>query len=263
MKLIIRGWIALFMALVALGGSTTASSYTIDTASSPSALTGLWWNANESGWGLTVTQQYSIIFVAMYTYDTANNPIWYVITNCPVVAGGCTGDIYKVKGGSTLTTSWAPNLALTKVGSGTLAFSDANSATMNFTIDGVAGSKAITRQVFASPPTQTGTTFPFTYKGLQLNSLTFATHSSGVYCQATLSLTNLSGTSINALLSFDTIIGGARVGQFGFQIVGFAPGATVILSGAVSTSTSGTQFPACGTFTYLFNAAATTVVTVP
>ena len=87
----------------------------------------------------------------MYTYDTENNPIWYVITNCPVVAGGCTGDIFKVRGGSPLTANWAPNLGLSKVGTGTLAFSDANTASMNYTIDGIVGSKAIVRQVFASP----------------------------------------------------------------------------------------------------------------
>ena len=253
------------MALLALAGSTTASSYTIDTTSSPSVLTGLWWNANESVWGLTVTQQYGIIFVAMYTYGTANNPIWYVITNCPVVAGGCTGGIFKVRGGSPLTANWAPNLTLTKVGTGTLAFSDANTASMNFTIDGIAGSKAITRQIFASSPVQSGTTFPFTYKGLQFNSMTFATVSGSIF-QATLSLTNVSAYAVSALLLFDTVIGGVRMGQFGFQIVGFARGTTVVLNAPVTTNTNGpngTRYPACGSFTFPFNEAGTTVNTVP
>ncbi len=112
---------------------------------------GLWWNANESGWGMSVTQHGDIIFVAIYTYDAAGQPIWYAITNCPVTATGCTGDIYRVNGGTAPTAFWnGAGRVLTKVGTGTLEFADANAGTFNFTIDDVAGSKAITRQVFAT-----------------------------------------------------------------------------------------------------------------
>ena len=253
MKQIIRFWTAFFMTLFALGSSVTASSYTIDTASSPSVLTGLWWNSTESGWGLTITQQYGVIFVAMYTYDAANNPIWYVITNCPVVAGGCTGDIFKVRGGSPLTANWAPNLGLTKVGSGTLAFSDANTAAMNFVIDGVNGSKAITRQVFATAPVQPGGAFPFSFKGIQLNSMTFATNPAlGGFCEATLSSTNMNAAPVGALLRFDIIIGGVTRGSVAYSFLGLAPNATAVGTQTVVTSI----FPACGTFTLQFNAAA-------
>ena len=142
------------VALVVLWFSsvTPSAGYTIDTAASPSVITGLWWNPNESGWGVTLTQQYDVIFVAMYTYDNAGNPIWYVITNCPVVANGCTGDMYKVNGGSAPTSIWSPSLVPTKVGTGTLAFTDNNTGTMNFSVNGIPGSKAITRQVFRLPP---------------------------------------------------------------------------------------------------------------
>ncbi len=117
---------------------------------------GLWWNANESGWGMSVTQHGDIIFVAIYTYDAAGLPIWYVITNCPVTATGCTGDIYRVNGGTTPTLPWAgAGRVLTKVGTGTLAFANASTGAFNFTIDNVAGSKAISRQIFA-----TGTSAP-------------------------------------------------------------------------------------------------------
>lgn len=146
---------SLFLAALAFLLSSTANrseAYSIDTAASPSIITGLWWNPNESGWGVTLTQQYDVIFVAMYTYDAVGNPIWYVVTNCPVIASGCTGDMFKVNGGSAPTSVWKPNLALVKVGTATLAFSDANTGTMNFSINGIPGSKAITRQVFRLPP---------------------------------------------------------------------------------------------------------------
>jgi cyclophilin family peptidyl-prolyl cis-trans isomerase len=117
---------------------------------------GLWWNANESGWGMSLTQHGDIIFSAIYTYDTAGLPTWYVITNCPVTSTGCTGDIYRVHGGTAPTTAWTgAGRVLTKVGTGTLVFSDSSAGTFDFTIDGIVGSKSITQQVFA-----TGTTAP-------------------------------------------------------------------------------------------------------
>lgn len=211
MKRIIRGLTAMLAAIAALAGSATASSYTIDKVSTPSVLTGLWWNAQESGWGMTVTQQYGTIFVAMYTYDAANNPIWYVMTNCPVVANGCTGDIHKARGGSPLTSVWAPNLDVPKVGTGTLAFSDANTGTMNFTIDGISGSKAIIRQIFAKPPVSSGSVsnLPINYNGWLLNSLTL--EFVGGKCMATLDITNPYTSPSGATLGFN-ILTGVRVG---------------------------------------------------
>ena len=112
---------------------------------------GLWWNANESGWGMSLTQHGNILFVAMYTYDDAGLPIWYVITNCPVVANGCTGDIYRANGGTPPTVPWTgQGRILTKVGTGTLAFSNSSSGTFTFNINNIAGSKAITQQIFGN-----------------------------------------------------------------------------------------------------------------
>ncbi len=112
---------------------------------------GLWWNASESGWGMSLTQHGDLIFVAVYTYDAAGAPVWYVISNCPVTATGCTGDIYRVQGGTAPTVAWAgAGRVLTKVGTGTLTFAGADAGTFDFTIDGVPGAKAITRQVFAT-----------------------------------------------------------------------------------------------------------------
>lgn len=112
---------------------------------------GLWWNASESGWGMSLTQHGDLIFVAIYTYDAAGAPVWYVMSNCPVTTAGCTGDIYRVHGGTAPTVAWAgAGRVLTKVGTGTLTFAGADAGTFEFTIDDVPGTKAITRQVFAT-----------------------------------------------------------------------------------------------------------------
>lgn len=117
---------------------------------------GLWWNPNEDGWGMSVTQHGSMIFVAAYTYNQAGQPTWYVMSNCPVGGASCTGDLYEVTGGKLPTVLWSGSgLKVSPVGTGTLTFTGADSATFGFTINGVAGSKTISRQVFA-----VGTTTP-------------------------------------------------------------------------------------------------------
>jgi len=114
---------------------------------------GLWWNPNESGWGMSITQHGNMNFVAAYTYDLAGQPTWYVMSSCPISGNGCTGDLYAVTGGKPPTQPWAAldfSKALSKAGTGTLTFSNADNGTFAFDIQGATGSKTITRQVFAA-----------------------------------------------------------------------------------------------------------------
>jgi N-acetylmuramoyl-L-alanine amidase len=112
---------------------------------------GLWWNAAESGWGVSVTQHAETIFVAAFTYDANGVPVWYVMSNCPLSGATCTGDLYRVTGGVAPTLAWSGGaLAVARAGTGTLAFRDGNNGTFRFVIDGASGEKAITRQVFAT-----------------------------------------------------------------------------------------------------------------
>ncbi|CAN5265177.1 hypothetical protein BH11PSE11_BH11PSE11_38780 [soil metagenome] len=114
---------------------------------------GLWWNANESGWGVALTQQYGVIFATLYVYDANGNPVWYVASNCAVVSSGCTGDLYQVNGGSAPTTTWAgENRLVTKVGTISLAFTSGSNGTMNYSVNGANVSKAITVQQFYTAP---------------------------------------------------------------------------------------------------------------
>lgn len=126
--------------------AATQVTQTIDTVASP--YNGLWWNENESGWGVTLTQHVSIIFATLFTYDTNGNPIWYVASNCAVTANGCTGDLYQVTGGSAPTTAWNPNLGVTAVGTVDFVFDTISTGNMGYTINGVSGIKAITKQQF-------------------------------------------------------------------------------------------------------------------
>lgn len=128
-----------------------AQSFNVDT-SSASPLTGLWWNANESGWGATLTQQSAQLFTTLFVYDSAGNPIWYTVS-CTLSGTGCTGDVARVRGGAAHTAPWAgSSIVATRAGSMTLTFTSNDSGSMSYTIDGISASKQITRQIFGPPP---------------------------------------------------------------------------------------------------------------
>ena len=132
------------------------------TANTPAALSGLWWNANESGWGVHFTQRGSNVFAAWYTYDTSGNPKWYVST-CAMAGGStgstgtCSGTLYEVNGPTFFGTAFDP-MRVNAVAAGNLQvnFQGTGSASMTYT--GVAGQTrtvAITRQPLsagAAPP---------------------------------------------------------------------------------------------------------------
>lgn len=126
-----------------------SDAYQVPIATSP--LTGLWWNEQESGWGISIVQHNGMAFAAWYSYGATGLPTWYVIPNCPVVGNACSGEMYAVSGGSSMVKPWdGTNKVVTPIGNGILTFSNADTGTFNYTINGLSGQKAITRQVFAT-----------------------------------------------------------------------------------------------------------------
>jgi hypothetical protein len=134
----------------------------------------IWFNPNESGWGVTFTQHTdNAVEAVWYTYDpraadpsSAGNfkPLWIVMP------GGTwssptqfTGDVY-VTLGTPFAQAWNPSaLGVTKVGTFTFNFSSASTATFAYNISppgnlastdpafglpAFAGSKSIQRQAF-------------------------------------------------------------------------------------------------------------------
>ncbi|HEX6004758.1 MAG TPA: hypothetical protein VFZ14_12250 [Burkholderiales bacterium] len=127
--------------------SVVASSAAHATQSSTDA-SDLWWNPNESGWGMQVVQTGTVIVVTMFVYDEARNPAWYTATaNNP---GGLvwSGDLYKTNGPWFGMTPFDPaTVAPAKVGTLTFAAGPTViSATVTYTIDGVTVTKDVQRQ---------------------------------------------------------------------------------------------------------------------
>ena len=114
----------------------------------------LWWNASESGWGVNFTHQDDIIFATWFTYDTAGKPWWLIAELHKSAIGVYTGAVATVSGPPFNSVPFEPGKVVeTPVGSATVAFTNGNSASFAYTVNGVSRSKAIARQVFAPPGT--------------------------------------------------------------------------------------------------------------
>lgn len=111
----------------------------------------LWWNAGESGWGAHVTQQGDVLFMVLFVYDSQQRPRFFVASSMARGAGGSDvfeGTLYSTSGPA-FTTSFDPaRVAARAVGTARLRFDSPGSAILDYTVDGVPVSKAITRQVW-------------------------------------------------------------------------------------------------------------------
>lgn len=119
----------------------------------------LWWHSpanSESGWGINITQQGSVIFATWFTYDSTGKGLWIVmaqgVQGTGAAANSWSGDLFTTVGPAFSAATFDPTqVHSTKVGTGTFTFSDASNGTFAYTVNGVSQSKAITRESFATP----------------------------------------------------------------------------------------------------------------
>ena len=117
---------------------------------------GSWWNApggSESGWGLNLAQQGNVIFASWFTYDATGKAWWLSMTANPAGNNVFSGTLYQTRGPAFNIVPFDSNaVTYQAVGTGTLAFTDANNGTFTYTVNGIGGTKSITRTVFGSLP---------------------------------------------------------------------------------------------------------------
>lgn len=148
----IKGTLLAILTVFGLLGArpAPAQTFTVDT-SAASPLTGLWWNASESGWGATITQQSTMLFITMFVYDSAGNPVWYTVS-CAIAGTSCSGNMLRFRGGVTPTTTWTgAGLGNSIVGTMALGFTGNDTGSMSYTLDGLGSTRQITRQIFGPP----------------------------------------------------------------------------------------------------------------
>ena len=133
---------AAFLATLAISLPVSATTYSID-------YTDLWWNENESGWGVNLIQQYETIFATLFVYGNDNTARWYVASNL-VPSGGSqnvfTGPLYQTTGTYFGAGTFAQPIGVTPVGTMTFSFSGPASGVLSYSVNGVNVTKLITRQ---------------------------------------------------------------------------------------------------------------------
>ncbi len=112
----------------------------------------LWWNPQESGWGVNFTHQGDIIFATWFTYDGQGKPWWLIAVLSRSAAGAYAGPVSTVSGPAFDSVPWGA-VAEAEIGSASVSFADGNAATFAYTVNGTTQTKQITRQVFAPPGT--------------------------------------------------------------------------------------------------------------
>ncbi|MBK6982039.1 MAG: hypothetical protein IPH30_11430 [Betaproteobacteria bacterium] len=113
--------------------------------------TDLWWNPLENGWGINLTQHPSgQIFAVWYTYAADAGPLWLVMSGGQwTTSRTFTGKLYRTSGPAYNQLPFNPNAVnRTEVGTLTFNFTDVNNGSFTWVVDGVQGTKVITRQAF-------------------------------------------------------------------------------------------------------------------
>lgn len=113
------------------------------------SLSGLWWNPNESGWGVTFDHQESFIFATFFIYGLDGKPYW-VVSQLDAASPSQTSFSGTVFATSGTPFSKSPFIAgdtkVSTVGTSTLAVVDSNHATLAYTVNNVPVVKQIQRQ---------------------------------------------------------------------------------------------------------------------
>jgi hypothetical protein len=110
-------------------------------------VTDLWWNPNESGWGLQANQSGNVVFLTIFVYGTDNSPRW--VTAQLTYTGGntFTGPVYLTNGPYYGLSSFNPaQVTGTQVGTMTFVLDTVSTAHISYTISGVVVNKNIQRQ---------------------------------------------------------------------------------------------------------------------
>ena len=116
---------------------------------------GMWYAApaeSEAGWGINFAHQANVIFATWFTHD-ANGNAWYMsMTAEPTGPNSFAGTLYRTTGPSLGASVFdSTQVQRLEVGSGTLNFTDGNNGSFAYTVNGIAQTKPITRQMFGHP----------------------------------------------------------------------------------------------------------------
>jgi lysyl endopeptidase len=133
-----------------LFGPASTCIFTTSPRASATNYQDLWFNPAESGWGINFTHQGTTIFATLFTYAANNHGIWLVASMPGQADGSFSGALLRTTGPAFNTVPWTP-ITATTAGTMRVAFSDGETGTLTYSVDGTSVTKSIQRQVFGTP----------------------------------------------------------------------------------------------------------------
>ena len=114
--------------------------------------TDIWWNQDESGWGVNFVQASDFIFATFFVYGPGNQPIWYTGQMTVASNGVWSGPLYQTTG-TYLGIPWNTNdRSATQVGTVTFTPSSSYGGTLTYNVNTANVTKQITRQTLKTIP---------------------------------------------------------------------------------------------------------------
>ncbi len=117
----------------------------------------VWWNPNESGWGMVVAHQQNFMFTTFYIYRADGSPYWVTGQLQKVGTSGLatspavfTGPVYETHGPWFGGAFNSAAVGYQYVGTATFSAPTALNATLQYSIDGVSVTKNIERQTLSN-----------------------------------------------------------------------------------------------------------------
>jgi hypothetical protein len=167
----------------------------------------LWWNPNESGWGMQLVQNNDFVFATLFVYGPDGMPTWYTAQLNRGAGFTWTGPLFTTTGPWFAMPAFNPGqVGIRQVGNLTFQALSVASGALTYTVDGLAVSKSVIRQTLVneaiggvydvvisqvqtcSPPLSSGTfTGRFTFNVSQVgnNVVGVTTNAAGGVCTLT------------------------------------------------------------------------------
>ena len=132
---------------------TTSNTCASAPSATPASEQGAWWGGSaENGWGFSFVQHGAVLTAGWYIYDASGNPVWLIMPGGQWDVQGRTfsGAVYSPSG------SWFGNYNTANfnlgnaVGIVSLTCRAPGSGTLNYTVNGVSGTKQISRLAFGA-----------------------------------------------------------------------------------------------------------------
>src|SRR5438445_2152594 len=126
-------------------------------AASATDKTDLWWNPNESGWGMNIADQGGTMFITMFVFGTDGQPTWYVGTvlfqfTDSLGVNVYTGSWYRVTG-PYYGVSFNPSLVnASQVGTVTYRATNVNEGQITYNVGATTVTKNVQRQPLQNNP---------------------------------------------------------------------------------------------------------------